>query len=487
MTDRAIDEPIYLNGIDGATGNYLIPPMQPGEAAQFAVVSQPDSQTAGVLKSLSQQASQAHLGVSFSRDPVKLTESGWCVVFHQAEDPAVKAALAPLIEHRRRQIADDSIVKPELEYRDDESVPDWLARYRVGVGIVDPTKIPLYVLLVGSPDRIPFEFGHILDVQYCVGRLHFDTADDYRRYSESVVAYETAASPPNSKEIVFFGPRQANDAPTRLSSEYLVKPLGTSAEPANILSGIKRKTGVEFTSRLYPPDQSTKACLSKIFQGDEVRPPAFLFTASHGVGWPTDHPRQFAASGALLCQDFRSPGLGPLKPEHYFAGSDLRPDAKVHGLVCFHFACYSVGCPSHNRFLHQPNQEPPLIAPKPFFAALPKALLSHASGGALGVFGHVERAWPHSITTRGAGPQLLPFENVIGYSLIGCPLGYALKDFNERYASLSTNLGSLLERKSFGLQVPDTELADRWTERNDAEAYVLFGDPGARVRVEELR
>ena len=487
MADTVIDEQIYLNGIDGATGNYLIPPMQPGEAAQFAVASQPDSQTAGILKSLSQQASQAHLGISFSRDPLKLTESGWCVVFHQAEDPAVKAGLAPLIEHRRRQIADDSIVKAELEYRDGESVPDWLARYRVGVGVVDPTKIPLYVLLVGSPDRIPFEFGHILDVEYCVGRLHFDTADDYRRYSESVVAYETAASLPNSKEIVFFGPRQANDAPTRLSSEYLVKPLGTSAESANILSGIKRKTGVEFTSRLYPPDQSTKGCLSKIFQGDEARTPAFLFTASHGLGWPMDHARQFAASGALLCQDFRSPGLGPLKPEHYFAGSDLGPNAKVHGMVCFHFACYSVGCPSHNRFLHQPNQEPPLIAPKPFFAALPKALLSHANGGALGVFGHVERAWPHSITTQGAGPQLLPFENVIGYSLIGCPLGYALKDFNERYASLSTNLGSLLERKSFGLQVPDTELANRWTERNDAEAYVLFGDPGARVRVEELK
>ena len=113
-------------------------------------------------------------------------------------------------------------------------------------------------------------------------------------------------------------------------------------------------------------------------------------------------------------------------------------------------------------------------------------LLSHAGGGALGVFGHVERAWAQSISTLGVGPQLLPFENVIGYSLIGYPLGYALKDFNERYASLSTNLGSLLERKSFGLPVPDSELADRWTERNDAESYVLFGDPGTRVRVDKL-
>jgi hypothetical protein len=152
-------------------------------------------------------------------------------------------------------------------------------------------------------------------VQYCVGRLHFDTAEDYRRYSESVVAYETAATPANSRELLFFGPRQAGDAPTRLSSEYLVKPLGTSSAQSNILNGIKRKTGVEFTSRLYLPEQSTKACLSEIFHGNGVRTPAFLFTASHGVGWPMDHPQQFAASGALLCQDFRSPGLGPLKPD----------------------------------------------------------------------------------------------------------------------------------------------------------------------------
>jgi len=38
-----------------------------------------------------------------------------------------------------------------------------------------------------------------------------------------------------------------------------------------------------------------------------------------------------------------------------------------------------------------------------------------------------------------------------------------LKDFNERYAALSTSLGALLEKKSFGLPISDSDLAATWT------------------------
>ena len=202
------------------------------------------------------------------------------------------------------------------------------------------------------------------------------------------------------------------------------------------------------------------------------------------MGWPKGHPDQMAKQGALLCQDW--PGYGSIDPGHYFTGAELPDDANVHGMVSFHFACYGAGTPKEDNFVHQPGEKPPQIANRAFVAELPKRLLNHPRGGALAVIGHVERAWGYSIYHADAGPQLLPFQNAIGRILIGNPVGYSIKDFNERYAALSTNLANLLEEISFGARVSDNQLAQLWIDRNDAQNYVVLGDPAARLRVEIL-
>ncbi len=482
------DTDLIFNGIDGATGDYLTPPLTPAAVAALACGQPADPASLNVLRNLAQQASQAHLGLPFDRDPKRLSEAGWCIVFHQQEDDAVKKALAPLVEHRQKQIGDDRVVKV-LDYASGETMQKWLARNKVAPGSVDATKVPLYVLLIGSPDRIPFDFGHMLDVEYCVGRLNFDTPEGYSRYVASVIAYETGASAPNPRQAAFWGPRHINDGPTRLSSESLVRPLA-NGQPGqtSLIQRISDRTGKPFTARYFAPEDSTKANLLSVFRpAAGGAAPAFLFTASHGMGWPLNHPLQATASGALLCQDFPGAGMGPVQPAHYMAAADLPADAHVHGLVAFHFACYGAGVPLNDRFTHSAGTAPRQIAPAPFFSPLPKALLSHPNGGALGVIGHVERAWATSISATGAGVQLMPFENVLGYILLGLPLGYALKDFNERYASLSTALATLLENRDFGVAVADSDLASRWIERNDAEAYTLLGDPGVHVRVDSLQ
>jgi hypothetical protein len=267
-----------------------------------------------------------------------------------------------------------------------------------------------------------------------------------------------------------------------------VKPLaaGDGTNPGVLDRLARSRFKLSYDGHYLAPEDSKKQVLADIFRAAGGRTPSLLFTASHGLGWPMGDLRQEGNQGALLCQDFPGVGLGPVKPEHYFAASDLATDAKVHGLVCFHFACYGVGTPAEDRFTHRPGVPPRPIAPAPFFSALPKALLTHPNGGALAVIGHVERAWPNSIVTAGAGVQLLPFVNALSYILIGNPVGYCLKDFNERYAALSTTLGALLEKRDFGLTVSDGEIAAAWLSRNDAEAYVLFGDPGAAVRKDAL-
>jgi hypothetical protein len=293
---------------------------------------------------------------------------------------------------------------------------------------------------------------------------------------------------PNRRQVAFWAPRHNNDGPTRLSADWLVKPLAQGQpDQATVVQRISDRTGKAFDTKYLAPADSTKANLLSLLRPDGGAPgPAFLFTASHGLGWPLNHALQATATGALLCQDFPGAGLGPIQPQHYLAAADLPADARVHGLVSFHFACYGLGCPKNDLFTHKAGTPPPQIAPNGFFSPLPKALLSHPNGGALGVIGHVERAWMSSIATVGAGVQLQPFENVMGYILLGLPIGYALKDFNERYASLSTALAKVLEDRDFGVAVTDADLSSRWTERNDAQAYTLFGDPGVRVRSSDL-
>jgi hypothetical protein len=187
--------------------------------------------------------------------------------------------------------------------------------------------------------------------------------------------------------------------------------------------------------------------------------------------------RQRSANGALLCQDW--PGLGRIKPEHYLSAAEVGADARLRGMVAFVFACYGAGTPRYDNFLRRPGQGPVEIAEQAFVAALPQRLLG---GGALAVIGHVERAWGYSIQPPGVGPQLLPFRNLVGRVLAGEPVGHATLDFSQRYATSSVALLNKLNPGLPGAQRPtDDDLAWTWVERNDAQNYVVLGDPAVRL------
>jgi hypothetical protein len=464
------EDKLVLNGINAVDGQYLTLPMEYGDAAQMIKGDVPDKAEVAWLRRVWRVISQPHLGLPIDVDPTLVRQAGWAIVFHKDEDAAVRIALEPMIAHRRNQIGDTSKVKI-LEYRSNESRAQWLARYGTGAGSVEPQKVPYYVLLVGGPERIPFSFCHQLAVEYAVGCLHFDGPAEYERYARSVIDYETTPTVGAARRAIFFGTRHLMDRATQLSADSLVDPLAKYS-----ISGWQRSQ----ISR----ESATKAALLDALSPLDGKGPAFLFTATHGVGWPAGDARQLQSQGALLCQDW--PSFTPVKPEHYFSAADVSGDAKVHGMIGFHFACYGAGTPAQDRFIHKEGKPPPTIANKPFIASLPKALLSHPNGGALACIGHVERAWGYSIATPGAGPQLLPFQNALRRITGGQPVGHAMRDFNERYAALSTTLSSLLEQVGFGSYVSDRELASAWIERNDAEGYTVIGDPAVALRVSDM-
>jgi hypothetical protein len=467
----------HANGIDGATGAYLLPELTPAALAALAR-GEPASAVQAELRRR-QFATKAHYGVPDGTDANSLAESGWGIVFARDADPAVREALAPLIEHRRAEAAAENAARFRVLAGSEGVQPGQSKNAFViasgGVPAeVDPDRMPYYLLLVGSPEEIPFEFQYQLDVQHAVGRLHFAAPEDYARYAQGVVAAEQGAVR-RERRMVLLGPRNPDDDATTLSADALL--AGLKAAEARIARG--------WTLDTVLGADATKARLAAHLGGAET--PAVLFTASHGMGFPSGHARQARHQGALLMQDWPGPvdHRGPVPESMYFSADDLGAAADVHGLIAFAFACYGAGTPQRDQFARLEGAELRELAPRPFVAPLAQALTSHPRGPALAFVGHVERAWGYSFYWPEAGAAIGAFRDALGRLARGDRVGHALDPLNTRHAALSTMVTDLLERIRDGYRADDldAELARLWAANNDARNYVIVGDPAVRACV----
>ncbi len=227
-------ELLTFNGIDGVSGTYIVPPMRAEDLAALAQGHALDPVHLSELLAKYRETDEGHYGPAEGIDPKNLADAGWGVIFAYNADPEIHEALSELLTHRKRQATQNKeayykeFVGPDA-YRPGESKVEFLTRHGVGPGPANPEKMPYYLLIVGDPDTIPYRFQYQLDVQYGVGRIHFDTIEEYSNYARSVVAAETR---PDSqpRRAVFFGVNNPDDRATAMSSEKLTRPLCRSSE-----------------------------------------------------------------------------------------------------------------------------------------------------------------------------------------------------------------------------------------------------------------
>ena len=490
-------EALAFNGLNGLTGKPLLGVRSAQELFAW-IRGEADSEPAverGRLLTLHQvirqNQGQGVLGVIQGIDPLEPKQAGWGIIFHPNTPQAVREALQDLVDHRRTQCGRDGNGLPvifEFDPQKDSSAFEFRHRHGQAHGVVNPTKLPYYLLIIGPPSDISFRFQYNLDAQHAVGRLHFDDPGDYKRYADSVLAHENANSRAlRHRRLVFFAPDR--DKATRLSADHLA---GRLHEKINGKALCPRNTAAVqygYQTELLR-DNASKQELIGCLRND---PATLLFTATHGLGFPKSHGEmQRAAQGAIVCQDW--PGIhawnegSPIPDAMVLKGADVRnleAQVRLDGLIVFAFGCYTAGTPERSDFHHLYGNIPVEIAEQPFVASLPQELLRR---GALAFIGHVDRAWFYSFGWPQVGAQTDTFQSALEAMLVGEPVGHALEYFQLKYLDLNNTLTEQSLIDNFSLQLPQgKDLTYVWTARNDARAYILLGDPLVRLYPDRLR
>lgn len=447
-------------GVQAATGK-VRPPYEPLEG--LSVKLDPKEV---------RERGEEHLAIVPARDGRKLSESGWGAIFAKDADPAIREALKPLLDWRKEQVGDEDlhrVFEGRKGVQPGQSAATWLANQGVGLSVVDPMNgVPFHLLLVGSPKEIPFDFQYTLDTQWSVGRICFDTPEEYATYAANTVAYEKGATLQHGRDVAMWMPANGDLATNLLCNDvglpFHQKPLGA-------------KLGFQLHSFLA--GDATKANLGGILDGSAFgKPPALLFTGSHGLEIPLEEPdEQRALQGALVTQEW-SPRQA-VGENARFGGEDLPDSLKLHGMIHYLFACFGGGCPVTDNY-PAPGATSRDIAREAICAKLPQTLLLR---GAQAVIAHVDRAWSYSFQSGAGLPQNQLMRSVLEALMMGLPVGLASDFLNLQWGTLAAQLSLVAGPAAIG-GPPPARLANLAIARDDARNYIVLGDPAARLRVD---
>lgn len=453
---------VHPNGLDGETGTYLFSPRPFTDLPD----PEPPPPEAEPTEEIYDPKRVSLVGIQ-TKD---LSQTGWGVLFPPGVDPRIPRALKPLLDLREEQVGRPDFYH-EIYLSPGQTADHFLTGLKAGrAAALRPDKLPLYLLIVGSPEDISYDFQLELGGSVSVGRVDFEHPREYRAYAENVVACADGRGR-RPRDVAFFAVDNPGDRTTARLLHDLTRPLADRVEAECTRFGVHR---------IFGP-RATKRRLVELYRGNGAAPPAVLFAAGHGLAFDRSYEAQQLHQGALLCSDLEGPfhEQRTIGRHAFFDADDLEDSMDFSGMVVLHYSCFGAGTPHWDTFAHSASQRVQR-ATQPFTARLPQKLLARPNG-ALAFLGHVDTAWTTSFSWHGEVSQPLAFEQTLKLLLDGQPVGAAVDPIRELWDYAARTASDLGQQHQLG-QFVNRETYDHLCRaRIDARGWVICGDPAVTV------
>lgn len=415
--------------------------------------------------------------------------AGWRIIANTAVDRNLITELEPDIVAlgKKRNGRDMSIKDILLDYPRDNPAADnhdtWSMWIRNNYEILDTPdhKAPFYLLIIGPPASVPFGLQLRLCTMAAVGRICFDTSDQYRDYLTKLRQKPATTT----RNVVVFAPN--HDGPTSYSARFMARPL---LDEINSHTKASSGTPSKTVDLIDTPDtwRATKAGLHGAVSDFQ---PAMVYAAGHGLR--SESPSTPCVTGALYCPAHAETHI-PIPAQDYFSAHDLdhrRPF--VESGIFFQFGCFGYGMPAASTIAHL---APGVAGWKPApesVCLLPRELLSMPRGP-LAYVGHLDAAlllgfYDEQSHLDAANNRLKPFAWLVNWLLLkGYPVGYAFGGFRRSMASV---LNTTFDMVNESMRQPDNgqdtgngmtmeqqqEVVFEMLRIIDARNFMIFGDP----------
>jgi hypothetical protein len=434
-----------------------------------------------------------------------LSEQGWGVL--APKGPAGDRLLdliEPLRRRREQEQGAEAVIYRLDPGMDPGAAAAWIREDYWNAVRRRAEALPRYLLIVGDPDLVSWDLQQLLGAEAFIGRLAFPKDGDYESYVEKVLRWERQ-QPLQAARTLFYAVQDGTRS-TVTGYEQLIRPSIEIARDRRVKGKFPAGDIVEIGGDgQMLSGEGLLAHAHEMLRQAESCSGNVLLSMSHGAGAPRagwgSIEEQHACQGAMVVS----------RTGDRLIATDIQSRPFLPGGVWFFFACYSAGTPAYSAYhpwldrLHRAGWGSsadrvlaalPRPGEPPFVAALPCAALANPNGP-LGVIGHVDLAWTWAFIdyefSRGAmnvRSRAERFQGILRAFVQGHRLGVAHHELTRFFRSVSMELSTLYgEDTRLGAEAGDEDLARMarraglWMQRQDLGAYVLLGDPAARLPI----